>query len=199
MCMSNNRVKNILVISAPSGGGKSVIARALMEKYPQLQLSVSSTTRSVRAGEIDGVHYNFISKEKFLERIQQDAFVEYEEIFGNYYGTEKSEIERIRSNNGIVLFDIDVKGAYNIKKAYPDNSFLLFLAPPSIEVLRERLSKRGTETEEQINKRIARAEMEIEMSKNFDYVIVNDVLDVTKIMVLEIFEKMFIPSKEIRI
>ena len=171
-------MKRILVISAPSGGGKSVVTNYILSNYNNFSFSISSTTRGIREKEKDGISYYFLDKDSFINKINNNEFVEYEEFFGNYYGTMVSEFERIFSLNKIPLLDIDVKGAFAIKKHYPNDALLLFLKPPSIEVLKERLIKRKTETIEQINKRIERAEMEIEMSKDFDVVLVNDKLDV---------------------
>lgn len=171
--------KQLIAISAPSGGGKSVVTRYLLKKYPEIIFSVSATTRQKRPMEEDGRDYFFLSREKFEDLIKNNQLVEWEEIFGNYYGTLKSEIEKALKNDKIMLFDIDVKGALSLRKHYPDNTLLIFLAPPTIDVLVERLKRRATETEEQLRTRIARAKMEIETSKEFDYIVINDVLDET--------------------
>ena len=170
-------MKKILVISAPSGGGKSVVVNYILSKFKRFNFSISATTRSIRDGEKDKESYYFLDKETFINKINNNEFVEYEEFFGNYYGTMVSEIERIVSLDKVPLLDVDVKGALSIKERYPDDALLLFLKPPSIEVLKQRLINRNTETIEQIEKRIARAEWEIEMSKNFDCVLINDNLD----------------------
>ncbi len=172
-----NNAKNIIVISAPSGGGKSVVSKYILANFPEFKFSISTTTRTKRSDEADGEHYHFVTKDEFLKKVKNDEFVEYEEIFGNYYGTLKSEVETALLNSEKLLFDIDVKGAYSIKKYYPNNAILIFLNPPSIEILENRLRNRQTETEEQVKKRIARAKMEIEMSQNFDYIILNDNLN----------------------
>ena len=182
-------MKKILVISAPSGGGKSVVANYILNNFDNFSFSISSTTRNIREGESEGVNYYFLDKDSFTEKINNNEFVEYEVFFGNYYGTMVSELERIISINKIPLLDIDVKGAFSIKKYYRDDAFLLFLKPPSIDVLKERLINRKTETSEQIEKRIARAKMEIEMSKDFDCILVNDKLDVLLEQVKELIEK----------
>jgi len=170
-------MKKILIISSPSGGGKSVVTNYILSIFNNFSFSISSTTRKIREGEKNGVNYYFIDKDSFIEKINNNEFVEYEEFFENYYGTTIVEFERIFSLNKVPLLDIDVKGAFSIKKYYSDDALLLFLKPPSIEVLKERLINRNTETIEQVDKRIARAKMEIAMSKNFDYVLVNDKLD----------------------
>jgi guanylate kinase len=169
--------KNILVISAPSGGGKSVVANYILSNFSNFNFSISSTTREKRESELDGLHYYFVNKNDFKNKISNDEFVEHEEIFGNYYGTLNSEINRIISLNKMPLFDIDVKGAYSIRKCYPDNSLLIFLKPPSIEILKERLINRKTEKIEQVNKRLERAELEINLSNDFDYILINDNLE----------------------
>jgi guanylate kinase len=173
----NLRKKKILVISAPSGGGKSIVANYILSNFIRFSFSISSTTRSIRAGEKDKKNYYFLDKDTFINKINNNEFVEYENFFGNYYGTMATEIERIFSLNKIPLLDVDVKGAFSIKKYYSDDALLLFLKPPNIEVLKQRLVNRNTETTEQLEKRIARAEMEIEMSKDFDCILINDDLD----------------------
>ena len=173
------KMKKIIVISAPSGGGKSVVSKFILEKFPNISFSISSTTRKIREGEKDGNHYYFLTQTDFENKIKNNEFIEYEEIFGNYYGTLKSEVDKIWTENKILLFDIDVKGAYSIKKNYPNETLLIFLKPPSIEILAERLKNRKTENEEQIKNRISRAELEIEMSKNFDFIVTNSLLDET--------------------
>jgi guanylate kinase len=184
-----NKQKNIIVISAPSGGGKSVVSRHILSKFPNVNFSISTTTREKRSGEEDGKHYYFISKEEFQQKIDNNEFVEYEKIFGNYYGTLKSEVENILSENKVLLFDIDVKGAYSIKNEYPEKTILIFLKPPSIEVLMKRLRGRETEKEEQIQKRISRAQIEIDLSKNFDYIVINDNLQKTLAEIDKIMNK----------
>lgn len=168
--------KKLLVLSAPSGGGKSTVARYVLQNYPEFEFSISATTRPKREFEVDGKDYYFISKEEFLKKIQANEFVEYEEIFGNYYGTLKSEVEKKLSEGKKIIFDIDVKGALSIKKAYPEESFLVFLLPPSVDDLVARLKKRGSENENQIALRIKRVEEELSYQNYFDYIIINEVL-----------------------
>ncbi|ROL56891.1 guanylate kinase [Bacteroidetes/Chlorobi group bacterium ChocPot_Mid] len=174
-----SRKKTLLAISSPSGGGKSTVARYLLNKYDNLKFSVSATTRKPRANEIDGKDYFFLSKEEFLRKISEGDLIEYEEIFGNYYGTLKSEVEKAKSSNHCLLFDIDVKGALSIKRIYPEDSLLIFISPPNLDILKERLIKRGSETEEQLNIRLARAKMEMGLREQFDFDLMNDDLNNT--------------------
>jgi guanylate kinase len=188
--MNNNfNNKRIIVISAPSGGGKSVVANYILENFPNICFSISSTTRNKREGEEDNIHYYFLSKEKFIEKMNNGEFVEYEEIYGNYYGTLKSEIEKTFAENRVMLFDIDVKGAYSIRNQYPQESLLIFLKPPSIEVLEQRLRNRKTESEEQIKTRLSRAKSEIEMNADFDYIVENNDLQETLSKVHQIIKE----------
>ncbi len=170
--------KSLIILASPSGGGKSTVAKHLLKVF-SLEFSTSATTRVKRTGEEQGREYYFVSKEEFKQMIEKEKFVEHEEIFGNQYGTLKSEIEKALVNNKKLIFDIDVNGALSLKKFYPEHSLLIFLAPPSLNILEERLRNRNTESEEQIQTRIARAKMEMERVSNFDYVIVNDELEFT--------------------
>ncbi len=179
--------KNLLVLSSPSGGGKTTVARRLMELFPEVGFSVSATTRNKREGEIDGRDYHFFDETTFRAMIGRGEFVEYEIIFGNYYGTLHSETQQAIDNNRILLFDVDVKGALSLKKAYPEKTLTIFLAPPSMEILEKRLAGRRTETEEQVKIRMERVEMEMEMKDSFDYCIVNNELAKT----LEEAERIF--------
>lgn len=171
-------MKQLIVISAPSGAGKTTIARRILAAHPEeLTFSVSATTRQMRAGERDGVDYYFLTREEFVEKIKEKALIEYEEIFGNYYGTPVSEIERAKASRKRLIFDIDVKGGISIRTRFPDDALLVFIAPPSLEVLRERLRMRGSETEQTIERRLARAQMEMEMADVYDFIIVNKELE----------------------
>jgi len=181
--------KKLFVFSSPSGGGKSTIVRAVLGEYKCFILSVSATTRKPRENEIDGLHYYFVSREKFEGMIKNDELIEYEEIFGNYYGTPKSEVEKVRNNNKCLIFDIDVKGALSIKKLYPGDSCLIFIAPPSIEELRKRLILRHSEEEKEIQKRLERANYELSFKDKFDYVVINDDLQKSIAQVKEILKK----------
>ena len=170
----------LIIISAPSGTGKStIIGQVMQDANLRLSFSISATTRQPREGEQDGVHYYFMSVEQFQKEIADDAFAEYEQVYeGRYYGTLKREIERINSQGDNVILDVDVKGGINVKKLYGNRAMSIFIAPPNIETLRERLIGRGTDSMEEINKRISKAEYELSFAPSFDYYIVNDDLTV---------------------
>lgn len=169
----------IIVVSAPSGSGKSTIINSILDSgEPALRFSVSATNRLPRKGEVDGVHYHFLTTEQFRDAIAEDRFVEWEEVYpGRFYGTLKSEIERIIDKGGNVILDIDVKGALNVKKLYGDSAITIFFRPPSVEELRRRLEHRGTDAPEIIDERVSKAEYELSFADNFDRIIVNDDLD----------------------
>lgn len=166
----------IYIFCAPSGSGKSTMVRHLLETFPNtFELSISCTTRAPRGQEQNGREYYFISVEEFQQRIAQDAFVEYEQVYeGLYYGTLKSEIDRIEANGHNVLFDVDVKGGINLKRIFGDRATSIFICPPSIECLRGRLEHRGDTSPEMIEKRVAKAAQEMEDRVHFDHIIVND-------------------------
>jgi len=171
----------ILIFSAPSGSGKSTLVQHLLDTRQDMELSISATTRAPRGQEQDGKEYYFISPERFEQLIRDDAFVEWEQVYkGTYYGTLKSEIERIEGAGHHVVFDIDVKGGINVKRLFGDRARAIFIAPPSIEALRERLTKRGTDSQEKIEERLAKAEIEIADAPLFDTILVNDDLNATK-------------------
>ena len=159
----------IIIVSAPSGTGKSTIIKQLMEKEElQLRFSVSATNRSPREGETDGLSYHFLSTEEFKKRIADDAFVEYEEVYpGRFYGTLKSEVSRVLQQGNNLILDIDVKGGINVKKQYPE-ALSLFILPPSIETLRQRLLARATDDIETINQRVAKADFELTFADKYD-------------------------------
>jgi guanylate kinase len=168
----------LILFCGPSGSGKTTITRHLLEKFPQLRFSVSATTRTKRPGEVHGKDYYFISVDDFKKKISDDAFVEWEEVYRNiYYGTLKSEIERIWSEGKAVAFDVDVEGGLNIKKLYGNNLLAVFVKPLSVEVLRKRLAERNTESPESLETRIAKAEHELMYESKFDHVILNDTLE----------------------
>lgn len=168
----------LIIISAPSGCGKSTIIGDIMDRGElDLQFSVSATNRKPRPGEVDGVSYHFLSDEQFRELISEGAFVEYEQVYpGRYYGTLRSEIQRKVDEGHNVILDIDVKGGLNVKRQFGDDAMSIFIAPPSIEALRERLKARGSENDEEIAQRVGRADFEMDFGKDYDYVVVNDVL-----------------------
>lgn len=169
----------LIIISAPSGCGKSTIIKAL-DQRPDMNFafSVSATNRSPRPGEIDGVHYNFLTTEQFREAVDHNEFIEWEEVYpGRYYGTLRTAVDSMLAQGRNVVLDIDVKGALNVKKLYGDAAITIFIAPPSIAELRRRLENRGTETADVIYTRVARAEFEMSLAPQFDRLIVNDDLD----------------------
>ena len=165
----------LIVISAPSGAGKTSIVHHLLKEIPNLSFSVSACSREKRAKEIDGKDYHFLGVDGFKKKIEENAFLEWEEVYENqFYGTLKSEVGRIWDEGKTVIFDLDVVGGLNIKKQYPKECLSVFIMPPSIDVLRERLSSRGSESEETLEKRLSKAKEEISRNKEFDNVILND-------------------------
>lgn len=181
--------KQLVVISAPSGAGKSTLSRYLLSKYPHFKFSISATTRQPRPNEIHGKDYFFLTKDEFRKLIRKGNLIEYEEIFGNYYGTLKNEVDKALLKGDVIVFDIDVKGALSIRKKYPEESLLVFVSPPSMEVLIERLRNRGTESPEQIQNRIERAQMEMSLMNEFDFVVVNDDLEKAKQEIEQIIKR----------
>lgn len=167
----------LIVITAPSGAGKTTIARHLLETYPMVEFSVSATTRPQRPGEVHTRDYYFLTEVQFRERIANNSFVEWEEVYkGTFYGTLRDEIESIWKRDKHVLFDVDVKGAINLKKQYGESALTIFIKPPSLEILIRRLESRATETPEKIAERIAKAKEELQYESYFDEVVVNEVL-----------------------
>ena len=174
--MDRARRGRLIVVSAPSGAGKTTIARALLERFPGMAFSVSATTRGPRAGETDGRDYFFLTREDFRNRVAAGEFVEWEEIYGDFYGTLRREVDRAGREGRDLLFDVDVKGGLSIKRAYPD-AVLIFIRPPSAEILLERLRSRKTEDNETVLRRMERVPLELELGQRFDHAIVNDVLE----------------------
>jgi guanylate kinase len=167
-----------VIVSAPSGAGKTTIVKKLMEAFPVLEFSVSAASRPPRPYEVDGIDYYFISAESFRELIEKGELLEWQEVYkDHYYGTLKSEVERIWNKNHHVLFDVDVQGGMNLKKGFPDISLALFIMPPSLQELEKRLRGRGTETEDSIKTRIAKASSEMTFATHFDRIIINDILE----------------------
>ena len=165
----------VIIFSAPSGAGKSTVVNHLLGLHPEFEFSVSATSRPPRGTEQDGVEYYFISARKFRSLIRKDAFVEYEEVYHDrFYGTLKSEVERIWGNGHVIVFDVDVKGGVNLKKYFGDQALSVFIQAPSVEVLRDRLVKRGTDSAEDIEKRVAKAAEEMTYAPQFDKVLIND-------------------------
>lgn len=168
---------SVVIVAAPSGAGKTTLVRHLLEQFPQLEFSVSACNRQQRIGEVHGKDYYFISTEEFLEKVRNEEFLEYEEVYpGQYYGTLKSELRRIWSHGRVVLFDVDVHGGLELKVKFSTKALALFIKPPSIEALRARLEHRNTETAEKIRIRLEKAAFEMEYEKRFDKVVVNDIL-----------------------
>jgi guanylate kinase len=168
----------VLIFSAPSGSGKSTLVQYLLSRRNDLEFSISATTRPPRGKEQHGQEYYFISEAEFRELIEQKAFVEYENVYqGTYYGTLRSEIDRIEGKGHHVVFDVDVKGGLNLKRIFGDRALAIFVAPPSVEELRRRLVGRATDTPEKIEERVAKAKFELEDAPQFDTVIVNDRLE----------------------
>jgi guanylate kinase len=168
---------NLIVVSAPSGAGKTTIVKAVLAKYPSMLFSVSATTRPKRDIEVDGQDYFFLERMDFEKRIAAGKLVEWEEIYGNLYGTLKAEVDRALASGKTMLFDIDVKGGLSIKRLYPLDSVIIFIKPPSIEILRERLRNRKTEDDATFKRRMDRVAMELGMAHQFDFQVVNDNLE----------------------
>lgn len=176
--MKEQRKGLLLVVSGPAGVGKGTLDKALMERNHKIKMSVSATTRAPRPGEIEGVHYFFKTEEEFKTMVERGEFLEYMHVFGsNYYGTPRSFVEQQLANGYDVILEIDVNGAMNVKRSFPD-AVLIFITAPSMSEIKSRLIGRGTETMEQVEKRFATAFEEIKMIPHYDYVIVNDVVDV---------------------
>ncbi len=166
----------LLVVSGPSGAGKGTICKALLTRNPEIQLSVSATTRSPRAGEVDGVNYHFITRETFESRIEKEGFIEHARVYDNYYGTPKANVMAALDAGDDMLLEIDIQGAMQVRDRMPDGIYV-FILPPSMSELKNRIIKRGSETQESLNKRFASAYQEIDFIKKYDYYIINDDLE----------------------
>lgn len=168
----------LVIFSAPSGSGKTTIVKELLKRFDCFEFSISATSRQPRGQEQNGIDYHFMTNEEFKSRVERGEFVEWEEVYaGTCYGTLKSEMERIWAKGNVIIFDVDVMGGINLKRLFGEDACSVFIMPPSVEELERRLRGRGTDTEEVIMKRIAKAEFELSKASEFDYTVVNDVLE----------------------
>ena len=179
-------IKILITISAPSGSGKTTLCKMLQDARSDISWSVSCTTRAPRPNEINGIDYYFNSRDQFMNYISDDAFAEWEDVHGQYYGTLKLNLDTAIANNTILLLELDVKGSMSIVHLYPEQSFSIFILPPSIDHLRQRLRNRGTDTESRINERLKRFEREMEYKSKFDYVLINEDLEVASRELIEV-------------
>ena len=180
----------LIVFSAPSGAGKTTLVKYILKTFSEIQFSISATSRKARGEERDGKDYYFLSSEEFKTRIKNDQFIEYEEVYGgNYYGTLKSEVDRIWKVKKIAIFDLDVVGGANIKGMFPDETLSIFVMPPSIEILRGRLIERGDVSKEEIDVRIKKAESELDYASKFDNIIINNDLEESKKIALTLIKE----------
>lgn len=188
--MKSKNIGKLLIFSAPSGAGKTTLVKYLMSKLPDMEFSVSACSRKARQGEKDGIDYYFLSADEFRKKIAGNEFVEWEEVYeDHYYGTLLSEVNRIRNRGKHVVFDVDVKGGVNIKEQFGDEALAVFVKPPSVVELKNRLLGRNTETSETLKKRLDRAVFELGFEDRFDVVIVNDDLETAKLESLSLVEK----------
>lgn len=184
--MTENKQGKLIIFSAPSGSGKTTLVHYVMSKIPYLSFSISAASRKKRVGEKDGKDYYFITADQFRSKIKYDEFIEWEEVYtDHYYGTLKTEVERIRNSGKHVAFDVDVIGGLNIKKQFGSEALAVFVKPPSVDVLKERLKNRATDSAEAIRTRIEKAESELAFENQFDVVIINDDLETAKQNTLE--------------
>ncbi len=173
-----NKQGKLIIFSAPSGAGKTTIVHHILKKFPNIQFSVSATTRALRGNEVNGKDYYFVSKEEFLHKVAKHEFIEFEEVYsGTFYGTLKNELTRIWNDDKHVIFDLDVEGGLRLKKKYGEHAIAIFVQPPSLEVLIDRLRGRGTDTEEKLKERISKAEKELGYADKFDVIVHNDDLE----------------------
>lgn len=189
---TNNYMNKVIIFSAPSGSGKTTLVKHSLEAFPELEFSISCTTRQPRGSEVHALDYHFISPEEFRQKISEDAFVEFEEVYTDkYYGTLKAEVEKIWNKEKVVIFDVDVKGGVSLKKYFGAHALSIFIEPPSIAELERRLISRNTDDAETIKTRVEKAEEELQYAKEFDEIVVNDNLDEAKTKI-EILIKNFI-------
>lgn len=179
-------MKNLVIITAPSGSGKTTLCKEILKKEDKVQFSVSHTSRKMRQNEKNGIDYYFVTNEEFMEGIDKNEFIEWNYHFDCYYGTSKSQIQKSIDKKNLILLELDVKGALSIQKLYPDQTVSIFVEPPSINDLKIRLEKRGSDSEKIIAKRLQRIEFELSHKSNFDFTVVNDKLEVATNQILEI-------------
>lgn len=185
-------MNKVIIFSAPSGSGKTTLVKHCLEHFPELEFSISCTTRNQRGEEKHGVDYHFISPEEFRQKIGENSFVEFEEVYTDkYYGTLKSEVERIWESGKVVIFDVDVKGGISLKKYFGDKALSIFIMPPSVAALELRLIARGTDDLETIHTRVAKATEEISFKNEFDEIVVNDQLEVAKVEIENLIQNFF--------
>ena len=181
-------MKNLVIITAPSGSGKTTLCKQILKKEDRLKFSISHTSRKMRQNEKNGVDYYFVTNEEFLDGIDKDEFIEWNYHFDCYYGTSKSQIKKSIDKKIPILLELDVKGALAIQKLYPDQTVSIFIEPPSINDLKIRLKKRGSDSDKIIAKRLQRIDFELSHKSNFDFTVVNDKLDVATNQILEIIK-----------
>ena len=182
-------MKNLIIISAPSGSGKTTLCRSIQAEVSKIKWSISYTTRKIRKMEKNGVDYQFVSELTFKKLIENSFFAEWEKVHGFYYGTSKDAITKIIQKNEMLLLEMDVKGALSIKKLYPNKTFSIFITPPSVDHLRKRLQKRGTDSKYRINIRLRRFKQEMKYVNKFDFNLLNDDLETAKDQLLSVILK----------